>query len=349
MVILVKRKEKTSIKHGKNPLDRTIGELLDKGVIIVDKDAGPTSHTTADNLKSILKIERAGHSGTLDPMVTGVLLIGLNKATRLMEYMLKSDKEYVCLMYVHKSVSEEKIREALVKFTGKIMQTPPIVSAVKREERERTIYSIDLLDLADENKSVLFRVKCQHGTYIRKLCTDIGEYLGVGAQMKELRRTKAGPLTEDEGIISLDKLRNLIELYKETGDGGLETGDIKKENVYEKELRKYLRPMEDVLKDFKKVYARDNAVNSICHGSDLAVPGVSELDEEISIGEEVAIMTLKSELIAMGIAYMTSKDVMKKDKGAFVKTTKVFMDIDTYPKKWDFNGTIIEESIESQN
>ena len=340
MAILVKRKEKTSIKHGKNPLDRTIEELLDKGVIIVDKDAGPTSHTVADNLKSILKIERAGHSGTLDPQVTGVLLIGLNRATRLMEYMLKSDKEYVCLMYVHKSVSEEKIREALEKFTGKIMQTPPIVSAVKREERERTIYSIDLLDLADENKSVLFRVKCQHGTYIRKLCTDIGEYLGVGAQMKELRRTKAGPLTEDEGIISLDKLRNLIELYSEHSAS---------ENVYEKELRKYLRPMEDVLKDFKKVYARDNAVNSICHGSDLAVPGVSELDEDISIGEEVAIMTLKGELIAMGIAYMTSKDVMKKDKGAFVKTTKVFMDIDTYPKKWDFDGTIIEESLESQN
>ena len=302
MAILVKRKEKTSPKHGKTPQERTIDELLEKGVIIVDKDAGPTSHTTADNLKSILKIERAGHSGTLDPMVTG-----LNRATRLMEYMLKSDKEYVCLMYVHKSVSEEKIKEALEKFTGKIMQTPPIVSAVKREERERTIYSIDLLDLADENKSVLFRVKCQHGTYIRKLCTDIGEYLGVGAQMKELRRTKAGPLTEDEGIISLDKLRNLYELYIEHRAKSVE------HSAFEVELRKYIRPMEDVLKDFKKVYTRDNAVDSICHGSDLAVPGVSELDEDISIGEEIVIMTLKGELIAMGIAYMTSKDVMKKE------------------------------------
>lgn len=331
MAILVKHKEKTSLKHGKNPENRTIDELLDRGIIIIDKDAGPTSHTTADNVKKILGIEKAGHSGTLDPQVTGVLLMGLGKATRLMEYMLKSDKEYVCLMYIHKPTTEDKIKDALTKFTGKITQMPPIVSAVKREEREREIYSIDILGIEDEGQNVLFRVKCQHGTYIRKLCTDIGEYLGVGAQMKELRRTKAGPLTEDEGIISCDKLRNLIELYRDKEIQGLRDKEI-----FEMELRKYIRPMEDVLKDFKKVYVRDNAVNSICHGSDLAIPGVSELDEDISIGEEVAIMTLKGELIAMGISYMSSKDVMKKDKGAFVKTTKVFMDIDTYSKRWDF-------------
>lgn len=338
MAILIKHKEKTSTKHGKNPESRTIDELLDKGVMIIDKDAGPTSHTTADNLKSILKIEKAGHSGTLDPMVTGVLLMGLGKATRLMEYMLKSNKEYVCLMYIHKPTTEDKIKDALEKFTGKILQTPPIVSAVKREERERTIYSIDLLGIEDEGQSVLFKVKCQHGTYIRKLCSDIGEYLGCGAQMKELRRTKAGPLTEDDGIISLDKLRNLLELCHEAKDE-------KEKDIFEKELRKYIRPMEDVLKDFKKVYVRDNAVNSICHGADLAIPGVSELDDNISIGEEVAIMTLKSELIAMGIAYMSSKDVIKKDKGAFVKTTKVFMEIDVYSTKWKFeeNNNIVEE------
>ncbi len=340
MSILVKFKEKTSSKSGKNPYERTITELLDNGVIIIDKDAGPTSHTTADTVKKILKIEKAGHSGTLDPMVTGVLLIGLGRATRLMEYMLKSDKEYVCLMYVHKPISEEKIRDALTKFTGKIMQLPPIVSAVKREERERTIYSIDVLDFADDNQSVLFKVKCEHGTYIRKLCTDIGEYVGVGAQMKELRRTKAGPLTEDDGIISCDKLRNLLELYEDS-----KMNNSKDVEIFEKELRNYLKPMEEVLKDFKKVYVRETAVNSICHGADLAVPGVSELDDDITIGEEIAILTLKGELIAMGISYMNSKDVIKKNKGAFIKTSKVFMEIDTYPKKWNFeeNLPLIEE------
>lgn len=339
MTLLVKYKEKSSSKHGKVPSERTIDELLDRGVIIIDKDAGPTSHTTADNVKKILGIEKAGHCGTLDPQVTGVLLMGLGKATRLMEYMLKSDKEYVCLMYVHKSVSEEKIKDALKKFTGKIMQMPPIVSAVKREEREREIYSIELLDLADNNQSVLFRVKCESGTYIRKLCTDIGEYLGVGAQMKELRRTKAGPLTENDNLISCDNLRNLVELYKEMREemGVKLTPNPQPttQSPYEMELKKYIKPMEYVLTDFKKVYVRDNAINSICHGSDLAIPGVSELEEDIKVGEEIAIMSLKGELIAMGIAYLTSKDVIKKEKGAFIKTTKVFMDIDTYSKRWE--------------
>jgi H/ACA ribonucleoprotein complex subunit 4 len=138
--LLVRHDDKINPKFGKNPYERSFEELFDKGMIVVDKDAGPTSHQSADYLKKILKIERAGHSGTLDPRVTGVLAMGLGRATRLMEYMLKSNKEYICLMYVHKPVSEDKIKEALKKFTGKIMQTPPVVSAVKRQEREREIY-----------------------------------------------------------------------------------------------------------------------------------------------------------------------------------------------------------------
>jgi H/ACA ribonucleoprotein complex subunit 4 len=325
--MLVKIKEKGSNKHGTEPLKRSIEELLDKGFLIIDKDAGPTSHETTDNVKKILGVEKAGHSGTLDPKVTGVLLVGLGKATRLMEYMLLSDKEYVCLMYVHKEITEKQVKEVLKKFTGTIKQTPPLISAVKRQERERTIYEIKLLDFK-EGKNVLFKVRCQHGTYIRKLCSDIGESLGTGAHMKELRRTKAGPFTEDEQLISLDKLRNLYELYKESEGVEKET--------FEKELRYYLRPMEECLAQFKKVKVRDSAVNSLCHGSDLAIPGLAELEEGIEMGDEVALLTMKGELIGMGTAYLTSKDVMKKKKGAFVKTNKVFMQRDTYPETWEF-------------
>lgn len=325
--ILTKKNEKSS-KFGQIPSERTITDLLDKGVIIIDKDAGPTSHQTVDYLKKILKLEKAGHSGTLDPAVTGVLVTGLGRATRLMEYMLKSNKEYVCLMYVHKPITNEQVKDALKKFTGKIMQTPPVVSAVKRQEREREIYYIDLLDTDENNQNILFRVGCQHGTYIRKLCSDMGEYLGVGAQMKELRRTKAGPFKEIDNSIGLDKLRNLYELYQEA------TG--KEKETYETELRKYLRPMEEALADFNKVYVRDSAVDSICHGADLAIPGISKLNDGIELGEEIAMMTLKGELIGMGVAYLTSKDVMKKKKGAFIKTNKVFMDVGTYPQQWNF-------------
>lgn len=327
--LLIKRNDKPAKNLGKYPTDRTIEELFDKGAINLDKDAGPTSHIAADQLKRVLKIDKAGHSGTLDPAVTGVLLMGLGRATRLMEYMLKSNKEYVCLMYVHKPVSKQKIEEIFKKFTGKIMQTPPIVSAVKREEREREIYSIEFLDYADEGQNILFKVACQHGTYIRKLCSDMGDALGVGAQMKELRRTKAGPIREEDNIISLDKLRNLYELY-------LDEKDLKKKNLLEKELKKYIFPMEYLLQDFKKVYVREMAVNSLCHGADLAIPGVSKLEDGIEMGEEVVIMSLKGELIAIGIAFLNSDEVMKKNKGAFVKTSKVFMDIDYYPKSWDF-------------
>ncbi len=321
--ILVKCKEKTNDKFGKKPSKRTITELFDRGIINVDKDAGPTSQTVVTNVKCILSIDKAGHSGTLDPQVTGILLVGLGKATRLMEYMLKSPKEYVCLLYLHKEVDEKTIRNIFKKFTGKIMQTPPIVSAVKRQEREREIYENEILEIHEDKKHVLFRVLCQHGTYIRKLCVDMADSMGTKGQMLELRRTKAGPLREENDSISLDKLRNLYELYK-------------KDKKYESELRKYIKPMEIVLKDFKKVYARDSAVNSLCFGSDLAIPGVSELDEGIELGEEVAILSLKGELIAMGTAFLTSKDVMKKNKGAFVKTHKVFMDPGTYPETWKF-------------
>lgn len=324
--MLIKLPEKSSEKFGKEPHKRTVEELLEKGFILIDKDSGPTSHESTDNVKKVLGIDKAGHSGTLDPKVTGVLLVGLGKATRLMEYMLKSDKEYVCIMFVHKEVSKEGILEVFKKFTGKIMQTPPVVSAVARRPREREIYSIELLEMKE--KDVLFRVRCQHGTYIRKLCSDIGETLKCGAHMKELRRTKAGPFSENDGLIGIDKLRNLFELYKES------KGEEKK--IFEKELRKFLRPMEETLIEFKKVYVRDSAVDSLCHGSDLAIPGVASLDEGIEMGEEVAIMTQKGELIAMGTAFLSSDEVMRKDKGAFVKTSKVFMDVGSYPTVWEF-------------
>lgn len=326
MTNLIKHDEMPSDKFGKNPHERTIDELLEKGAIIVDKSSGPTSHLETDHLKKALGIDKAGHSGTLDPSVTGVLLIGLGKATRLMEYMLKSDKEYVCLMYMHKPVPIEKIKGAFENFTGTIKQTPPRISAVKRQERERTIYNIELLDYKDEGQHVLFRVNCQHGTYIRKICSDIGEHLGVGAHMKELRRTKAGPLREEDGIISIDKLRNLWSLYNESEED--------EKQIFEKELRQYILPMEEILKDFKKVYARDSAVGSLTYGSDLAIPGVAKLDDGIEIGDEVAVMTLKGELIGMGTAFLSSKNVMKKKKGAFVKTSKIFMEPDYYPKQW---------------
>lgn len=332
---LIRVNEKFSTKYSKSPKNRTLNELFEKGYVNLDKDAGPTSHIVTDNLKKVLDIKRAGHSGTLDPNVTGVLLIGLGKATKLMEYMLKSNKEYVCHMYVHKEVSKEKILESFNKFTGVIKQLPPIISAIKRQLREREIYSLELLDYQKNGQDILFRVACQHGTYIRKLCTDIGIFLGVGAQMKELRRTKAGPIREEDNIISLDELRNLYELYKENENFRNENKD--KICPYEIEIRKYIRPMEDLIVELKKVIVRDSAVDSITRGSDLAIPGVHSLEDNIVMGDEVAMYTGLGELIGVGVAYLNSIDVMKKNKGAFIMTNKTFMEPGIYPKIWNFN------------
>ena len=329
--LLIKHNDKPSNKYGIEPKNRTIKQLLDKGFINIDKDKGPTSHIVADTVKKILNIKKVGHSGTLDPKVTGVLLMGLGKATRLMEYMLKSNKEYICLMYVHKKISKSKIEKVLKQFTGEIIQIPPIISAVKRQPRKRTIYELELLDYENNGQNILFRVRCQHGTYIRKLCSDIGETLKIGAQMKELRRTKAGPITEKDNIISLDKLRNLYELYNE------ETDEKNKLKI-EQELKKYIQPMEYLLKEYKKVYLRDSAVNPISKGADLAIPGVAKLDDNIELGDEIAMLTLKGELIGIGTAFLTSKQVIKKNKGAFIKTNKILMNIDYYPKTWDFKN-----------
>ena len=195
--------QKTYIKHpaetnpqmGKSPDKRSVQELIDFGLIVLDKPAGPTSHQASDFVQKILGIEKAGHGGSLDPNVTGVLPITLSNATRLSQVFLKGGKEYIGIMHIHKDIDDASIRKVQQSFIGKIMQLPPVRSAVKRQLREREIYTFDILEIT--GKDVLFRVSCEAGTYIRKLCTDFGDALKTGAHMLELRRTRASHLKED--------------------------------------------------------------------------------------------------------------------------------------------------------
>ena len=179
-----------------NPIAQqlTIDELLQKGVINLDKPAGPTSHEVAAWVKRILHIKKAGHIGTLDPKVTGVLPILLQDATRAVGALANLPKEYVCVLHLHKTVPDPLVWDILREFTVVLYQRPPLKSAVRRQIRKREIYYIDVLER--QGNDVLFKVGCEAGTYIRKLCHDVGEALGVGAHMQELRRTKAGPFDE---------------------------------------------------------------------------------------------------------------------------------------------------------
>ncbi len=313
--ILVKKEAATSDKFGSDPKTRSVKFLLDYGIVNVDKPAGPTSHQVSAYVKQMLNISKAGHSGTLDPNVTGCLPVALGRSTKIVQALLNAGKEYVCVMHLHDEVPEKKIRDTCNSFLGNIKQLPPLKSAVKRQIRERSIYYLDIIEI--DGRDVLFRVGCQAGTYIRKLCTDIGKALGTNAHMAELRRTKAGPFNE-KTLITLQQLHDAYIFWKEDGN--------------EKLIKECIQPVEKGVVHLPKIWITDYTVNSLCHGGALNIPGISKIESDINVNDVIAIMTLKNELVALGTAKMSSADVMAKEKGLAATLDAVFMDPGLYPK-----------------
>jgi len=316
--VLLKRNGKTDPNYGTPPLQRSLEAHLRLGAINLDKTSGPTSHEVAAWVKRILEVEKAGHSGTLDPKVTGILPVLLGDATRVMDTLLLAGKEYICLMHVHKPQPRKRILEVCQEFTGPIFQKPPLKSSVVKELRIRTIYYLEVLEV--DGPYVLMRVGCQAGTYIRKLCFDIGLALGTGANMEELRRTKAGPFREDETLVTLHMLIDAFVAYKETGD---ESG-----------LRRVIQPVETALKHLPHLVIADNAVDAICHGAPLAAPGLLSLETDIVKGDGVALFTLKGEAVAIARAELTSYEMLASKTGIVAATERVIMEPGTYPKAW---------------
>jgi H/ACA ribonucleoprotein complex subunit 4 len=314
---LVCASQMTTSKFGSNPYDRDIQELLNSGVILLDKPSGPTSHQVAAWVKEILGLEKAGHGGTLDPKVTGLLPITLGRATNAVRTLLLGGKEYVGAMKMHADVPKKDIKDIFKEFTGKIYQLPPVRSAVKRELRIREIYYLEPLEI--EKRVVLFKVGCQAGTYIRTLCHDIGDALGSGAHMVELRRTKIASFSEDEAV-TLHDLKDALVFWKEDGK--------------EEDLRKIILPYERLLEHIPKMVVKDSAVDALCHGANLAVPGILELDPDIRKKMEVALITTKDEGIALGTALLSSRDIFDKKQGIAAKIERVLMEPGTYPKMW---------------
>jgi len=312
--ILVKKEAETSPKFGSYPDKRTAEELINYGIVNIDKPKGPTSHQVSAYVQKILNISKSGHAGTLDPRVTGVLPIALGKATRISHYLLKAGKEYVAIMHLHKDVKEEKIRKTCREFVGKIKQMPPIKSAVKRQIRERKVYYFNILEI--QEKEILFKVGCQAGTYIRKLVHDIGKKIGTGAHMTELRRTKVGPFDENT-LFTLQDLTDAYHYYKNEDN--------------EKYLLKIIQPIENAVEHLPKIWVLDTTVDTLCHGANLKNPGIAKLESPIEPDQDVALLTLKGELIAIGKAKATSEKMMG-EKGVAVNTDTVFMQPGTYPK-----------------
>lgn len=315
---LVKAEEETDSRYGSKTTERSIEDHVKFGIINLDKPAGPSSHEVTAWVKRLLALEHAGHGGTLDPKVTGILPVALAEATKTVQAVLVSGKEYVCVMRLHGATLEDKVRSVLDEFVGTIYQRPPVRSSVKRQIRTRKIYYLDFLEIVDRN--VLFQVGCEAGTYIRKLCYDIGEVLGVGAHMQELRRTRAGPFTEQESMVTLHDITYLQSQWQETKD--------------ESTIRKFVQPMEKALELLPKIYVRDSAVDAICHGANLAAPGVLSLETDIKPSDVVAVLTQKGEGVALSKALMSTEDIMKIDHGLVAKTLRVLMSRGVYPKMW---------------
>ena len=306
--IVVRKEAQTDEKFGCKPENRTTEEIIDYGIVNIDKPKGPTSHQVSDFVQKILHINKSGHSGTLDPGVTGVLPVALGSATRIVQTLLTAGKEYVAIMHLHKDIDEQNLRATIQKnFVGKIEQLPPIKSSVKRQLRTRNVYYFEILEI--DNKDALLKVGTEAGTYIRKLIHDIGKKLGVGAHMAELRRTKAGPFDEST-LFTLHELQDAYHFYKEEKN--------------EKFIRKIIQPVESGVEHLSKIWVFDTTVESLCHGVDLKVPGICKLHNSININDVVAVMTLKDELIALGTAKMNS-DEMTAQKGLAVSIDKVFM------------------------
>lgn len=313
--LITLRKEKTNSSYGKPPEARAIEELLQKGIVNVDKPAGPTSYQVTDFVKNILNAKKAGHAGTLDPHVSGLLVIGINDGTKILKAQLEAPKEYVCLMYLHREADTQRIKGGLKEFTGPLFQRPPIKAAVSRILRIREVYEAEMVE--QSGKNVLFRVSCESGTYIRRLCHDMGLAIGTGAHMQQLRRTKSGAFGES----SLTTLHDLSDAYA-----------LWKEEVNEKPLRKIIYPMERGLDHLKKVIISDYAVNPLAHGAQLAIPGVLQLSKGIELGELVAVFTQKDEGVMLAKALMGTDEISETEKGVAFKTERILIEPNIYPR-----------------
>jgi len=311
----------TPIPTGCSPLKRPLQDYVRYGIINLDKPANPSSHEVVAWIRRILRVQKTGHSGTLDPKVTGCLLVCIERATRLVKSQQGAGKEYIGVVRLHNAIeNEQKLARAIDTLRGALFQRPPLISAVKKVLRVRTIYKSKLLEYDSERHLGAFWVDCEAGTYIRTLCVHLGLVLGVGGHMDELRRVRSGNLTEHDEMVTCHDILDAQYLYDTTKD--------------ESYLRRVIKPLEILLTGHKRVVVKDSAVNAICFGAKFMIPGLLRFESGIEVGEEIVMMTTKGEAIALGIAQMSTADMASCDHGVVAKIKRVIMERNTYPRRW---------------
>lgn len=281
------------------------------GIIIINKPKDYTSFDVVAVMRRLLGEKKIGHTGTLDPMATGVLPILVGRATKLQSFILEADKEYIAtfqlgiitdtlditgkvLSSVASQVKATELEDVLASFQGKIKQVPPMYSAVQkngvrlydlarkgieveREAREVTINELRLLSFDETSQSGAFLVNCSKGTYVRTLCDDIGKKLGCGAVLTNLQRTKTCDF-DIKNSITLDEARDLAANGK---------------------LMEYVLPCDVVLKQYKEVLLSDAQVNRFQNGGKLSLDRISNLGR-LEKDEFVRVYSREDKFIGLG-------------------------------------------------
>ncbi|KAL1957104.1 hypothetical protein VTO42DRAFT_6362 [Malbranchea cinnamomea] len=329
--LLVRTNHFTPIPAGCSPLKRDLKSYISSGVINLDKPSNPSSHEVVAWIKRILRVEKTGHSGTLDPKVTGCLIVCIDRATRLVKSQQGAGKEYVCVIRLHDRLpgGEAQFARALETLTGALFQRPPLISAVKRQLRIRTIHASKLYEFDNDRHLAVFWVSCEAGTYIRTLCVHLGLLLGVGAHMQELRRVRSGAMSEDDGMVTLHDILDAQWMM-----------DNQRDESY---LRRVIRPLESLLTTYKRIVVKDSAVNAVCYGAKLMIPGLLRFEAGIEVHDEVVLMTTKGEAIAIGIAQMSTVELSTCDHGVVAKVKRCIMERDLYPRRWGMGPVALEK------
>jgi tRNA pseudouridine55 synthase len=299
------------------PLAGPAADRLREGAfLLVDKPRGPTSHQVTSWVRDVLGVPTAGHAGTLDPMVSGLLWVGVGPALKLIPLVLEFPKRYVGVIAFHGRVSEADLDRAIHEFTGPVFQTPPVRSAVKRERRIRTIHR--LVRIESDGPKALIDVVGDSGTYVRTLAVDLGEALGVGGHLEELRRIGTGPFAESAGV-TMTELGDAVVAARAGDDTA---------------LLPMLHPMVEVWGEFPILRLKPAAASAIVHGADLSSGGILTTSRRYAKGAHVVLTSADGDLLAFGRALFGSDESAVQPHGWVVDAERVFADPARYPPRW---------------
>ena len=320
-MIILDGDAKTSSAHGCIPSERTVEELLQAGIIVIDKPAGPNSHQVSAWARDILGVEKLGHGGTLDPFATGVLLLLSGRSMRLTKKVLAHDKTYVAILRGSQKFDSDALGRAIVQLSGQVYNVPPEISAVKVQVRSRRIRT-RLIDI--DGRDAAIEVDCEAGSYIRTLARDLGLLIGHPIELKELRRTQSGRFKEPQSV-TLQDLKDAYWLWQEKGE--------------EVAIRRILSPIESLVKELPEIVIKDGAAGAIAHGAPLMRPGIVAMAEELERNDMVRLMTMKGELVALATMLTRSEMVADMKEGEIARPDSVFLPTEAYPRAWKKNDS----------